>query len=50
MAEQDLDHPDIGVLFQQMRRKAVTKRVRSYPPKLAVSGERPRKAAKFLTL
>ena len=30
MAQQDLDHPDIGVLFQQMRRKAVTKRVRGH--------------------
>jgi hypothetical protein len=30
MAEQDLDQPDIGVLFQQMRRKAVTKRVRGH--------------------
>src|SRR5665213_3348976 len=30
MAEQHLDHPDIGVLLQKMRRKAVTKRVRGY--------------------
>src|SRR6266566_8106601 len=30
MPQQDLDHPDIGVLLQQMRRKAVTKRVRGH--------------------
>src|SRR5664280_1809993 len=28
--QQDLDHPDIGVLFQKMRRKAVTKGVRGH--------------------
>src|SRR5882757_2061000 len=28
--QQDLDHPDIGVLLQQMRRKAVTKGVRGH--------------------
>src|SRR5450631_3374114 len=27
MAQQDLNHPNVGVLFQQMRRKAVTKGV-----------------------
>src|ERR1700730_6458104 len=27
---QDLDHPDIGVLLQKMRRKAVTKGVRRH--------------------
>src|SRR5271156_893259 len=30
MPQQDLDHPDIGVLLQKMRRKAVTKGVRGY--------------------
>src|SRR5450631_2642822 len=30
VAEQHLDHPDIGVLFQKMRRKAVTKGVRGH--------------------
>src|SRR5271156_7152709 len=30
MSQQDLDHPDIGVLLQQMRRKAVTKGVRGH--------------------
>ena len=29
--QQDLDHPDIGVLLQKMRRKAVTKGVRGHP-------------------
>src|SRR5258708_1762040 len=29
--QQDLDHPNVGVLLQQMRRKAVTKRVRGHP-------------------
>src|SRR6201995_395117 len=28
--QQDLDHPDIGVLLQKMRRKAMTKRVRRH--------------------
>src|SRR5258705_12090343 len=28
--QQDLDHPDIGVLLQKMRGKAVTKRVRRH--------------------
>src|SRR5450631_4903620 len=31
MTQQDLDHPDIGVLYEQMCRKAVTKRVRRHP-------------------
>src|SRR6266852_3796764 len=30
MAQQDLDHPNVGVLFQQMRRKAVTKGMRRH--------------------
>src|SRR5271155_4043257 len=30
MSQQDLDHPDIGVLLQQMRRKAVTKGMRGH--------------------
>src|SRR5882672_12025798 len=30
MSQQDLDHPDIGVLLQQMCRKAVTKGVRGH--------------------
>src|ERR1700737_3609729 len=30
MSQQDLDHPDIGVLLQKMRRKAVTKGVRGH--------------------
>src|ERR1700686_2746475 len=30
MSQQDLDHPDIGVLFQKMRRKAVSKGVRGH--------------------
>ena len=28
MSQQDLDHPDIGVLLQKMRRKAVSQSVR----------------------
>jgi hypothetical protein len=28
MPQQDLDHPNIGVLLQKMRRKAVTKGMR----------------------
>src|SRR5262249_3118966 len=30
MPQQDLDHPNVGVLFQKMRRKAVTERVRGH--------------------
>ena len=30
MSQQDLDHPDIGVLLQKMRRKAVTEGVRGH--------------------
>src|SRR6266478_955814 len=30
VSQQDLDHPDIGVLLQKMRRKAVTKGVRGH--------------------
>src|SRR6266481_6074257 len=30
-SEQDLDHPNIGVLLQKMRRKAVTKGMRGHP-------------------
>jgi len=31
MPQQDLDHPNVGVLFQKMRCKTVTERVRGYP-------------------